>query len=342
MLQRIQMMNPVQRWVIFLSFLTGGIMLLVAATAFLVLITFNAAPRQMATAVSERIVVDEFVTLPDDDAYPASVAASPEGTVYTASYATGAIWAIDSNGIVTEFPNTREMIGSVTGLTSRNDGTLYVLDRIDSNPRAAGGMIWQIDTEGTITQLGTIDDATGFISPDDITIDEDGNIYVSDRGRREVWRIDKAGVGLPWWHIPSDDPQADDVIPTGLVYDTSTETILITDSEAGMIYRVSLDGETTEIIYEHADKRNLPGFDGITVTPDGQIVVAALGWSKVVQIADNDMIVLAENFRGASDVEFANERLFVTNFDQRSLVLPGIEPQLPFALDVITFVDNSE
>ena len=46
--------------------------------------------------------------------------------------------------------------------------------------------------------------------------------------------------------------------------------------------------------------------------------------------------MIAGHFRGASDVEFAApNRLYVTNFDQSSIVLPIVRPQLPFAIDVI-------
>lgn len=325
-----------QRLLLFFLIFGGGLLGIAALTVFLLILSINNAPREMAVAVAEGVTVTEFAILPDDDAYPATVTVAPDGRLYTGSYATGAIWEISPEGeVLRELPETRERIGSVAGLAVAPDGTLYVIDRTDSDPRAAGGALWAIPPDGeTVTAFGAgIDDAEGFVSADDITVDAAGNIYVSDRGRREVWRFNPDGVGQPWWFPP--DNEEGDILPTGLVYDPSTETLLIADFGQATVYRVTLDGQNTEVIYSASDSS--PGYDGLAVAPDGTIYVAALGERAVVQLTDGEPLILANNFRGASDVTFADGRLFVTNFDQRGLVLPGIQPQLPFALDVITF-----
>ncbi|MCS7070107.1 MAG: hypothetical protein NZM00_01265, partial [Anaerolinea sp.] len=92
----------------------------------------------------------------------------------------------------------------------------------------------------------------------------------------------------------------------------------------------------SEVIYRHGERANPPGFDGITVTNDGTIYTAALGQNGIARVDDGDLDYIAGMFRGASDVAFAPpNRLYVTNFDQAALVLPLIQPQLPFAIDVI-------
>ncbi|MCZ2097353.1 MAG: hypothetical protein LC121_14045 [Anaerolineae bacterium] len=53
---------------------------------------------------------------------------------------------------------------------------------------------------------------------------------------------------------------------------------------------------------------------------------------------DGRLDYVAGLFRGSSDVEYAApNRLYVTNFDQASIVIPVVRPQLPFAIDVIEF-----
>ena len=58
-----------------------------------------------------------------------------------------------------------------------------------------------------------------------------------------------------------------------------------------------------------------------------------IGWLSLV---DGDLVMLAQDFRGASDVAYdaARKRLYVANWNQFSLGF-GTRPQLPFAIDVI-------
>ena len=87
----------------------------------------------------------------------------------------------------------------------------------------------------------------------------------------------------------------------------------------------------------HIGGQNAPGFDGVTVTPNGDIYVAALGQNGVARVAGGELTYIAGLFRGASDVDYsaAIDSLYVTNWNQTPLVIPGDQPQLPFALDII-------
>jgi sugar lactone lactonase YvrE len=336
MIQRIQQLPRSQRLLIFVLFLVGILLFAGAVTLGVILLIFNTSERQQGAALVEGVTVTEWVQLPDEDAYPATVAVSPDGTVYTASYVSGVIWQISPEGNVTEIPNTRDQIGAVTGLALGENGTIYALDRLTSDFRSQGGMIWRVSPDGNITEFGEIDDSSGFVSPDDLTLDGSGNVYVSDRGRREVWRFTPEGIGALWWVVPEDTNDGARVIPTGLAYDASSDTIIITDSETDQIFRVSLDGQTTEVLFMLEAGQTPANLDGVTVAPDGTIYVAALGANRVSRFENGELTALASGFRGASDVAINGTRLYVTNFDQRSLAPPpGLQPRLPFALDVI-------
>lgn len=339
MIQRIQTLPTGQRYLIFLLIFGGGLMLIVGAVVFLFTFTLNSADRVEAVALVDGVSVREFATLADDDAYPASLAVASDGTVYTGSYATGAVWEINPIGVPREIPDTRNTIDSVTGLTVGADNSLYIngIQSIyaDEEPRSA---IWRY-VDGILTEVGSISPSDElnetFIVPDDIAVDSLGNIYVADRTRREVWQITPEGNAFEWWSAPEDDDNADDVIPTGLHYDATTDTLLITDSEENTIYRVQMDGLATEIVYRYEDSTDKPSFDGLTVAPDGTIYVAALAENTIGMIENGELIYIVGNFRGASDVEYHDGRLYVTNFDSRSLVDPLRDAQLPFGLDVI-------
>jgi sugar lactone lactonase YvrE len=281
----------------------------------------------------EGVNATTFATLPDADAYPAAVTVGADSTVYTGSYSTGAIWAIDPAGNVRELPNTRAAIGAVSGLVAAPDGTLYVVDQNDDDPRTAGGDLKRVTPEGIIEPFAAIDDERGFIAPDDVELDGAGRVYVTDRGRNEVWRFEPDGVGALWW-----SPGEAGGAVTGLAYDATGDMMIVTDPETSTLYRVSIADASGEVLYQNPpDAASPPGFDGAAVAPDGALYVAALAQNGVVTLRDGGLVYLAGNFRGASDVAFAApNRLYVTNFDQSSLVLPLVEPRLPFALDVVT------
>ena len=77
----------------------------------------------------------------------------------------------------------------------------------------------------------------------------------------------------------------DHYAPTGLAYDASKNAILITDSINDTLYRIPVDAaDKSELLYWHKGRANPPGFDGLTVTPQGVIYVAALGQRGIARL----------------------------------------------------------
>jgi sugar lactone lactonase YvrE len=337
-MQNFRRLPVAQRRIVFILVFVGILMGLVLLTLLLAGQALNSGERVVSQALVPEVTVRQFAALPDDDAYPAAVAVAPDGTVYTGSYASGAVWAIDPDGNVRELPGAREAIGAVTGLAVAPDGSILVVDQEDTDPRSAGGSVQRIAADGSVSLFATISDERGFVAPNDIVIDGSGAIYVSDPGRNEIWRFsDEAGsvTGDVWWVPPAPAEGTTNSI-TGLAYDPTRDAIVVTDPEANKVYRIAIADGSVETVYQHGSRANPPGFDGATVAPDGTLYVAALGQNGIAIVNNGDLDYIAGLFRGASDVEYAApNRLYVTNFDQTSIVVPIVEPQLPFALDVI-------
>jgi sugar lactone lactonase YvrE len=354
-MRRLQNIGRGGRVLVFASIMIGGLMGLLALTLLLITFSFNSGDRVMAVMLADGVIVAELATLPDDDAYPAAVAVDAAGTVYTGSRATGAIWAItpsaDGGATVSEVPGTREAVGAVNGLDVAPDGSLLILDRVSSDPRAGGGMIWRRAPDGTLAEFGTIDDANGFVSPGDIAVDALGRVYATDRGRGLVWAWDADGAnGRLWWLSPAPEGatpsgEGDETplaTPTGLAYEPATNSLLVTDSEQNTIHRVPITPEggagEAALVYRHdpAQAATAPSFTGIAVAPDGAIYAAALGQNGLVQVDAGRITYIAGNFRGINDVTAgADGALYAANFDSRGLVVPLIRPQLPFGIDII-------
>ena len=316
-----------------------GAALIVAMTWFVV----GSAPRAQAVAVASGIAVSEYVALPDDDAYPSALAISADGTLYTGSYQSGALWAISRDGVLSVVPGSRDRIGSVTGLDAGPDGALYILDRITPLD-AKGAVVWRY-ADGALDAVMDIpnDETTGLVLPEDIAVNSAGEIYISDRKTGRVWRYTTAdqAPGL-FWQLPCGETCA----ATGLAYDPGNDAVLITDSETDTIYRVLVsdagenEGRAERIFVDGVESGY--GMDGIAVSPAGEIYIALLAWNRVAKLQDGQLIMLARGFRGSSDVAFdaGSDRLFVSNWNQFSLGF-GTRPQLPFALDVIDLSPES-
>ena len=320
-----------------LLFLLAALALGALVIALMTWWVIGSAPRTQAVAIDEAVAVAEYIALPDDDSYPAALALADDGALYTGSYQTGALWSI-ADGLVHEIPDSRARIGSVSGLDVAPDGALFILDRIKPL-EAQGAVIWRY-ADGGLSVIARIpnDKTVGLVLPDDIAVDRAGFIYVSDRDPPRVWRytLDGQNQGV-WWQAVDDD-----AAPTGLAYDSSRHAILITDSERDVIYRVSADADDlraalrqTEILYQD-DGENGYGLDGIAAAPDGQVYVALLAWNRVARLDEGGLVMLAKDFRGASDLVYDPQRdtLFVTNWNQFGLGF-GTRPQLPFALDAV-------
>ncbi|MBC7810070.1 MAG: hypothetical protein H7175_02930 [Burkholderiales bacterium] len=340
MLKRIQQRSKNQRLLIFIVVFVGIVLLLLIGATLLSLSALNSGGRVEAQALVPDVTVAQYAILPGDEAFPAALAVAPDATVYTGSYLTGALWSIDTDGAVVEIPATDVVLASIVGLTFAQDGTLYIVARNDPDPRTAGGSLQRLSADGVISEYTS----HAFVSPDDVAIDSQGSVYVSDRGSDEIWRFNVGGAdGFEWWTPPALEG-IEAYEPTGLAYDAANDAIIVTDPLANTIYRVPVESGEAELLYQHGDRQFPPGFDGVTVAADGTIYVAALGQNGVVELRDGELVYIAGNFRGASDVDLAPDgrHLYVTNFDQSSIGqryqfgTTITQPQLPFALDVVT------
>ena len=367
-MQLIQSRPQWQRALIFFVGMGLIVLFFIGLTLFLVVYTARNTPRNQPLSFDDdQVTVTEFAALPDDDAYPAAITLDrSDGTVVTGSFATGALWRISPQGTVTEVAGVRDAVGSISGLDSAADGTVYILDLIEPL-QPSGAIVWRLGTDDTLSQVKQFDTSedAGVQLPNDIAVDGSGNLYISDYGYDRIWRVATDGSTTVWWRADdtaanaststaaddSDDVSSDATAashattqirnaPTGLAYDAASDALIISDPSRALFYSVPAGAADpraeTRIVFDGGDSNQNPGFDGVDVAPDGTIYFAALGINRVAEIApgNSEPRYLAGNFRGSSDVVYdaQRNRLYITNWDQRSL-LPVDVVGVPVSID---------
>jgi DNA-binding beta-propeller fold protein YncE len=329
---------PLGGRVLVFGFITiGGIAALVGITWLGLNLSLNSTGRLTAVAVSEGVTVAQYVELPGSDAYPSSLAVAPDGTVYAASYASGAVLEIspDTSKVI-ELANTRDSLISVSGIDIAPDGALILVDRVAPGEGVSGGRImrWQ---DGTLSVLAQVVEAEGVVAFNALTVAPDGMIYLTDLNGA-VWRFEADGDnGIKFWQVPLPEAGTQPVL-TGLTYEPQTDSLLVSDSARNEIYRLSRSTGTAEIIYRFPDVTGFPGLAGLAVLPDGRWLATGLDNKTLLTLdAEGKLLGLAANFRGPGDLAILPDgRVIVANFDSVSLANPLVRPQLPFGLDVVT------
>jgi hypothetical protein len=321
------------RIIVFSLFVVLAVGLIFSATGLLYYFNVRNYPRIKPIAVAEDVQSSEFATLPDADSYPAALAAASDGSLYAGSYVSGAIWLIAPDGSMSEIPGSREQLGSVISL-ELSDG-LYVLDQREPF-NTGGAKLWFYQSGG----LSLLRDLPELEQANDITVDAEGRVYITDLQGGKIYRIDSAGLSI-WWQAP-DETYA----PAGLAYNNGQ--ILLSDALRGEIYAIpenaaDTEAERTMIFSGDVDL----GFNGMSMGTNGKLYVADLLNNQVWEIGlDGFGRVLASYYRGSSNVAYdaSQNRIFVNNWDQSWLVPKeffgitfNVEPRLPFSIDVIEY-----
>ena len=171
----------------------------------------------------------------------------------------------------------REPSGRANGLIFDNLGRLIVAEGANTG---GGRRVSITERDGTIRTLADSYDEKRFNSPNDVAVDRQGRVYVSDPRYvgAEPRELDFEGVFLISLEGFVIRLITDAHKPNGLVISPDGKTLYISDNGARRRALIAADlgpdGKTDHprVIHDFGSGR---GIDGMTVTTDGRIVAAA-------------------------------------------------------------------
>ena len=268
-----------------------------------------------------------YTQLPDT---PEGLGVDSQGNLYASLFHTGEIVQLKEDGQyvhIAWIPSEEDSgKGHVLGLESDKDDNLYVAykarskyDRVgdprhpacrDATDVTSG--VYRIDAETReVTPVATRGDGWPFCFPDDVDIDDVGNIYLADLTYAGIWKITLDGKVTLWSEHPllhwTATPYSG--FPLGvnvLVLDAGQRNIYAATSGDPLVLRIPIqaDGSAGEPI---VISRGHTLLDGMALDEAGNIYVSEIFRNEIIRLSPD-----------------GSRRVVVANSGSAPLELPGI------------------
>ncbi|CAL2084730.1 conserved protein of unknown function precursor containing a T9SS type A C-terminal secretion signal [Tenacibaculum sp. 190524A02b] len=210
---------------------------------------------------------------------PSSIVFDASGNLYIAEYGNHTIRKITPNGEVSTFAGLADFTGTTDGngtsarfnlpigLTIDASGNLYVTDQGNHSIRKVtpSGEVTTIAGSGGIGSADGNGTSASFNSPVGITVDNSGNLYVSDTGNHAIRKITPsgevttiAGTKGTLGTVNANGTSASFHFPYGIIIDSS-ENLYVAEGGNHTIRKITPNGDVT----------TLAGTMGVSGTTDG-------------------------------------------------------------------------
>ena len=280
----------------------------------------EAMPPAESEAPAEAFSARIYTQLPDT---PEGIGVDSQGNLYASLFNTGEIVQLKEDGqyvhiawVPTEADSGK---GHLLGLASDKDDNLYVAykarskyDRVgdprhpacrDATDVTSG--VYRIDAETReVTPVATREDGWPFCFPDDVAIDDVGNIYLADLTYAGIWKITPDGRVSLWSEHPllhwSATPYSG--FPLGvnvIALDAGQRNIYAATSGDPLVLRIPIqsDGSAGEPIVV---SRGHSLLDGIALDEEGNIYVSEIFRNEIIGLSpDGSRRVVVANKQSA-------------------------------------------
>lgn len=289
---------------------------------------------------------------PNEGQFPESITTDQNGNIYFPGSG-GRIWTVIPDGrhqpvlfATVPLPQASPPDVSVlVGVKVGKDGYLYTVSG-GSSPSLDASRVWRISPSGDVQEYAHLD-PNG--KPNDLAFDDAGNLYVTDSGLGEVWKIgpggDAAGATPAVWLSdpllapnPS-DPGAPGGLAfgaNGIAFDAGKKNLYVDNFDNGQIIKIPVDtsGQPGEATVFASDPR-LKGADGLAFDARGTLYAAVNPQNQIATVSSTGTVnVLASGpiFDTPSSMVFSSQdgdsqsgTLYIANYALQEL-LNGVTP----------------
>ncbi len=268
---------------------------------------------------------------------PESITADDDGNLYMSVSGTLRKYTTDHQLItVATLPIPPD--AATLGVKVGPEGYVYVVSA-NFAPSSAAAFVWRVSPAGEVSLFATLP-PEGI--PNDLVFDPEGNMYVTDSGLGQIWKIDPAGHPQVWFAHPlllGNPANPVGVIhalgANGIAFDRFGRHLYVSNTDYGRIVRIGFHRGRARGIEVVATSDLLLGADGIAFDVLGILYVAVNGSDSIVTVGHNgavSVLVQGAPLDAPSSLVFGarcsdRHTLYVTNFAiQRAL---GFKPGAP-------------
>jgi sugar lactone lactonase YvrE len=271
-------------------------------------------------AVTTEVVVDYDPALGE---LAEGVAVDKRGDVFVSLAPLGQVRKVDRDGsesLLAQLPLPAGLFPGALGLAVDAPGNVYAAVASDTPAPAVTG-VYKIARDGSFVRLpGT--DAIEF--PNGITLDKEGNVYVTDTIGAAVWRVPaRGGPAELWFESPLLAGTGDfgfgfPLGANGIAY--RQNALVVSNTEQALLVTIPIEPDgsagTATVLAEGVP---LLAADGIAFDVHGNVWVAVIAQSTIVKVSPSGAIetiaTAADGLDWASSLAFGkNGDLWVVNF----------------------------
>jgi sugar lactone lactonase YvrE len=307
---------------------------------FLILAAFGAGTAALAVPRDTR-----DIALPGEAAYPESITAAADGTLYVSNFAGGGVTRIKpgaSSGEVWIAPGAFETRSTFGVLADEASGTLWVC----SNDLSALGINGPSDVKGAALKGFDLKTGAGKVSAqfpvspaicNDIAIGPDGAAYVTNTLGPQILRLKPGSQTLEVWKSdPLFAPEGKEAGLDGIAFGTDGNLYVDTFTKA-KLFRIDVKDGKAGAVTPLTPSRPLVLADGLRPLGDGSFLLAE-GGGRLDRVTFSGDTAKVEVLRdgvagGVTGVAKLAATAFITVGQLAVITDParrGTKPELPF------------
>ena len=231
---------------------------------------------------SQQIELPDSITINESDFYPEGIVYNEsEKVFYTGSIRKGKIITIDLEGNQEVFAEDETLVSVLGTIIDKTNNRLIVCNTnpgvsIKSDPETVGQLaqiiIYDLSSGNKIRTVDLANLAEGAHLANDLTVDTEGNIYVTDSFSPIIYKVDVLGNASVLVNNPLFSAPAGFFGLNGIVYHPDNY-LIVGKYDEGKLFKVSL--EDTNDITEISLTEPVNSVDGLLFTDNNTLILAS-------------------------------------------------------------------